>query len=100
MEIKIFTHRIDSPESLDGRKNFTFSKASNIVVKDGDFKNLHVTIISDEPPLITYEKGPHCIGCRYAEDSDLIAHCVRKGNEYTFPCVQRNCVWFGKSVWD
>ena len=100
MEIKIFAKRIKTPKSLDGRKSFTFSKAVGITVVENHDDGFSVTITSTEPPLITYEKKLHCYGCKHAEDSDLADHCIRKGVEYTFPCVQKNCVWFGKGVFD
>lgn len=100
MEIKIFAHRIDSPNSLDGRKEFTFDRVLGINVTENSDRSLHVTITSSRPPLVTYSDESHRRGCRYAEDSDLTAHCIRRGDEFIFPSVQTNCVWFGKGVWD
>lgn len=98
MQIAIeFVRSLDAPESLDNRKSFYFDNVLEIIVKDGEFKNHHVTIISDEPPRITYHPKPHCVGVRKAEDEDLKNHCIRNGNTYTFPYVQKNCVRFGKS---
>lgn len=100
MQLKLFARSIDAPKSLDGRQSFSFSLASEVIVKEGEFNNHHVTIISDEPPRITYKAGPHCYKCRFAGEADFHPYCIQKGNTYTFPYVQRNCVEFGKGVWD
>lgn len=100
MQIKIFVKSIETPNSLDDRQGFTFDNASTIAVEESEFGNFCVTIISDEAPLISYRKGPFCYGCRCAEDADLNAYCDHKGNAYTFPYVQKNCVHFGRGVFD